>query len=202
MTKRRKSGEVVCARDGCGVAFMPWNPRSRFCSKRCSNQHKASLIEPMVCRQCGGSFKPYKMARSRAGNVSRTLDLCPPCQTSRNQDAKKALPWWHKRVPMMICNARIRAERFGREFDLKPEDIKIPDVCPVFGVPFSRERVSAKNYFAQSMAPSIDRVDSSKGYTPDNIVIVSCRANSIKSNATAEELMAVAVFYNSLRSKA
>jgi len=47
-------------------------------------------------------------------------------------------------------------------------------------------------------SPSLDRIDNTKGYTPDNVVVVSNRANSIKRDATPDELMAVAKFYMQL----
>lgn len=43
--------------------------------------------------------------------------------------------------------------------------------------------------------PSIDRVDNSKGYVKNNIVIVSWRANRLKSDATPYELRRLAKFY-------
>ena len=103
-----------------------------------------------------------------------------------------------KRVSMMICNARIRAARSRLPFNLKRADIVIPDFCPVFRVPFSRGSGTSRLYFSQSMAPSIDRIDSMRGYTKNNIVIVSCRANSIKGDASLAELRAVAKFYTNL----
>lgn len=36
------------------------------------------------------------------------------------------------------------------------------------------------------------------GYTPDNVVVVSWRANRLKSDATAGELATIAAFYESL----
>jgi len=40
----------------------------------------------------------------------------------------------------------------------------------------------------QDAAPSIDRVDNSKGYVPGNVRIISWRANRLKNDATVEEM--------------
>ncbi len=63
-------------------------------------------------------------------------------------------------------------------FDITHEDIVIPDVCPVFKVPFKRNTM---------LAASVDRIDSNKGYTKDNIQIISRLANLMKSNSTKEQ---------------
>jgi hypothetical protein len=47
---------------------------------------------------------------------------------------------------------------------------------------------------AHANSPSIDRLDSRKGYTPENIVVISHRANTIKGNATPEELRMIAKY--------
>ena len=44
-------------------------------------------------------------------------------------------------------------------------------------------------------APSLDRLIPKLGYVKGNIVIVSTRANTIKRDATPEELMKIAKFY-------
>jgi len=44
-------------------------------------------------------------------------------------------------------------------------------------------------------SPSIDRVSPGKGYVKGNVIVVSQKANSIKSNATPHELERVAAFY-------
>lgn len=36
-------------------------------------------------------------------------------------------------------------------------------------------------------APSLDRIDSDKGYTRDNTRVISNRANTLKNNMTLEE---------------
>ena len=47
-------------------------------------------------------------------------------------------------------------------------------------------------------AASIDRIAPDKGYVRGNIVIVSGRANRIKTNATIDELVKVHKFYTEL----
>ena len=68
-------------------------------------------------------------------------------------------------------------------FSLTKEDIIIPDVCPVLGIPL---QIGSGRPSANS--PTLDRRDNSKGYTPENTFVISYRANSIKSDATPEEL--------------
>lgn len=87
---------------------------------------------------------------------------------------------------LLLKNVKCRAKKKGMEFDLTLADIKIPSVCPVLGIPIahSRERNAPTS-------PSIDRFDNTRGYTKDNIRIISCRANVLKSDATLEEMEAV-----------
>ena len=40
-----------------------------------------------------------------------------------------------------------------------------------------------------SFSPSLDRIDSTKGYVPGNVWVISNKANRMKSNAAAEELI-------------
>lgn len=75
--------------------------------------------------------------------------------------------------------AQARALARGIEFTILPEDIKIPEVCPILKVPFQ---------YGTRYAASLDRVDSSKGYVKNNIQVVSRKANVMKQDATKEEL--------------
>lgn len=71
------------------------------------------------------------------------------------------------------------------EFALEQDDIVIPERCIYLNVPltntYGRGRVATN--------ASIDRVDSTKGYTKENIQIISDLANRMKSNATIEQLV-------------
>ncbi len=44
----------------------------------------------------------------------------------------------------------------------------------------------------------MDRLDPAKGYVAGNVIVVSNKANTIRSNATIDELRAVLKFYENL----
>jgi hypothetical protein len=81
--------------------------------------------------------------------------------------------------------ARQRARTLGREFTISREDITIPTHCPISGRPM---KVCSPD------APSLDRIDNSRGYTPDNIAVISKRMNTAKSNLTLADVDALARF--------
>ena len=56
-------------------------------------------------------------------------------------------------------------------------------------------KLGSKNNY---LTPSIDRIDPKKGYVKDNIIVVSMRANRIKTDATVDEIRKVADFYEKL----
>ena len=83
----------------------------------------------------------------------------------------------------MYHNAQHRAKKKGIPFTISMEDIVIPETCPLLGIPL----VSTNNK-RDPRNPSLDQINPGKGYTPDNIWVVSSRANWIKSDATLQEL--------------
>ena len=80
----------------------------------------------------------------------------------------------------MYDRAKGRASKNGREFTITLDDIVIPENCPVLGAPFDPTPGSP-------YVPSLDRKDPAGGYTPDNIVVMSRRANTLKNDMTLEE---------------
>jgi len=81
--------------------------------------------------------------------------------------------------------AKNRAKRLNMEFSIELDDIIIPECCPFLGIKLTnfagRGRVDSNI--------SLDRIDSSKGYTKGNIQVVSEMANRMKNNATEEQLI-------------
>ena len=86
---------------------------------------------------------------------------------------------------MLWRNAKRRALAKNIYFDLNKEHIVIPMICPILKIPmFSSVGLRGGG----PASPTIDRIDPRKGYTKDNIHVICKRANTIKSNATPEEL--------------
>ncbi len=69
-------------------------------------------------------------------------------------------------------------------FNLLPEDIVIPEYCPILGT----RLVFGKGGRGRKNTPSVDRVDNSKGYVRGNIRVISFEANRLKDANTIETL--------------
>lgn len=85
------------------------------------------------------------------------------------------------------------AKKRGIDFDLTLSDLNnltFPITCPILGIPLALNNVQSDNSY------SIDRIDSSKGYTIDNIIVISWKANRLKNNASNEDLKKISNFYN------
>ena len=82
------------------------------------------------------------------------------------------------------------------DFDLTYETLKplIPEYCPVFNANF--KWTPGKKGRGNPNKPSIDRINSAKGYTLDNIIVVSWRANDLKADGTPEKPMKLAKYYS------
>ena len=81
-------------------------------------------------------------------------------------------------------------------FDLSLSELNnltFPITCPILGIPLKFNRGAR-----QDNSYSFDRIDSTKGYTIDNIIIVSWKANRLKNNATNLELQKISEFYNNV----
>lgn len=111
----------------------------------------------------------HKHTKCKGGYNSVCKECRQPLSQSNYKQTAKELRLYNA--------AKSRAAIKGREFNIELSDIQIPDVCPVFNTSME--------------SPSIDRIDSSKGYVKGNIRVISKRANQLKSNATVEELTLV-----------
>jgi hypothetical protein len=102
--------------------------------------------------------------------------------------------WKRKGVKSGLCRG---AKRRGREKGLPATitvaDIHWPEFCPVLGtrLDYDTPRGIRGIVSAPANMPSLDRMDSTRGYVPGNVYVISMRANTLKNCATVDELRKV-----------
>lgn len=87
-------------------------------------------------------------------------------------------------------SARRRAKIKGLPFNLTIDYLLsiVTDTCPVFNTEFKFRG----NKYMRSDSPSLDRIDPAKGYVIGNVVVISTKANNIKSAYQSKDLYKVA----------
>lgn len=144
---------------------------------------KTDIVAICEC-ECGGT-----KTASRYGIISGKTSSCGCFRkevTVAFNKTKKKPPGELKcddRRYGMFHNAKSRAKKKGLPFTITINDIVIPEVCPLLNIPL----VSSSNP-SDPANPSLDQIVPGKGYTPDNIQVISYRANALKWNASVEEL--------------
>lgn len=163
--------------------------------------NKTNVVRKVETRTCINCGKQWDVVNKNPHPLTRIQCFCVECVSN--------LSIWDRKVIMMnndntirskyleskrneflknykrqiITRTKKRALLKGLEFSLVEEDIIIPECCPLLEIPLI---VGTKGEYENS--PSIDRIDNTKGYTKDNIQIISKKANSMKNSATIEEL--------------
>ena len=83
----------------------------------------------------------------------------------------------------MYARAKSRAKKNNLPFNIELDDIVIPERCPLLGIKIESTEVrnSPNN-------PSLDKIIPEKGYIKGNVWVISNRANTLKNDATLQEL--------------
>jgi hypothetical protein len=128
------------------------------------------------------------------------INRCTKCSSAksggRNPDPRKR----------MYCSSKRNALTRGLEHTIQPCDIHLPEYCTYLGIRIDYTRSCDKPVInidgkktrrggaasSHWYSPSIDRIDSSLGYIPGNIQVISRMANVMKQDATIEQLTAFA----------
>lgn len=148
------------------------------------------------CRDCERDYNSRYIKRRR--NLNKTLGLCLVCLTNTvsrkngktcNACLKKKnnqLSNLYKRRPelKLLYSARARSKKHSIPFNISIDDISIPEVCPILGIKLEK----GDSGYCSPGSPTIDRFIPELGYVKNNITVISHRANTIKSNATIEEI--------------
>jgi hypothetical protein len=139
------------------------------------------------CRECK-AVNDRKTYRNRTDAHRALMRVRRADKIHRVNDARKSEEWKNRNArQLLIYAARRSARDRGLEMTITRDDVKIPEFCPLLGIRLVRGAKSNRDF-----SPSLDRIDSSKGYVPGNVWVVSYRANRIKNNATPDELLMLA----------
>jgi hypothetical protein len=189
---RFTSGKGACVQ--CHYAW-----RRRGHKKRGPKPQKARVIALDKGRK---HFQGRPCKYGHSGMRFTSSGCCVTCTVQRASERQKRvghterqkaqIAAWHTKNynKTMWNSARNRAVKAGLQFTIEPEDIIIPEVCPVLGIPL----VPGGGRENKNNSPSLDRFDNTKGYTKENIRVISWRANSLKSNGTLEEMQAIVAY--------
>lgn len=139
----------------------------------------------MKCNKCG-ERDPEKFYKSNK-------TCCKICykeyyQANRSKMIQQAKVWAQDNfIHFRVISARTRARHKGLEFNIDDRDIENlisqqNNRCFYSGIEFVNDN-------SRIYSMSIDRIDSSKGYTLDNIRLVSSQVNLMKHERTEEEFL-------------
>lgn len=132
----------------------------------------------------GKLYRANNLERLRVQEKIRGKDPAKrPARLKRNAKWRQS-----NREQRMHAAAKLRAKKKSIVFTITIDDIVIPELCPVFGTPLV---LGTKHAFRN--APSLDRIDPKGGYTPDNIWVISQRANAVKNDGTPDEHEKIAI---------
>lgn len=149
-----------------------------------------------ICSKCRISY-PIEYFHKNKKTKDGRHNQCPKCkykydveyrqkkeyrEKEKLRSSERRLYDWKTRFNGAYHNALKR----GYEWTITIDDVPIPEVCPLLGIPL----VMGNKY--RWNKPSIDRIDSTKGYTKDNVWVISVLANTMKSIATKEQLITFA----------
>jgi hypothetical protein len=191
----------------CLECNLPLGKRQKkFCSCKCMNVYNARIFKEQhkdnnpekwrICDVCNTQKNIWQFSLLDKTRTTTTehKTTCKKCSRALKEKEKRDRDWKVDAAKLLYKNIKSRCKRIGREFSIELEDIIIPEKCPVFG--FELKREDKQTWMC---APSVDRIDSSKGYIKGNITVVSRRANILKRDATVEELEQLLNYYKTLR---
>lgn len=140
-------------------------------------------------RNCHICKEKYKIKARENREKARKNNMCTSCYKRKSEnnctscriclDSRSKISV----VTKLFSQAKFRAKKYNKEFNIDKSDIILPKFCPILNI-----ELQENDDFCRDNSYSLDRIDNSKGYIKGNIQIISHKANQIKSNSTIKEL--------------
>ena len=105
-----------------------------------------------------------------------------------NLEAAKAkeTAWRNDNPRKRLVNCTKQSAKLkGLEHNITAEDLELPILCPLLGIPIDYTAGNGKTM----LKPSVDRINPDLGYIKGNVELMSSLANTMKSKATPEQLV-------------
>jgi len=132
--------------------------------------------------------KAYGVSRQRIYQVFDKYGIDTPERKRKNylkgQPPKK---YWLNKI---LCSKDIT--KTERQNIL--ENLHIPERCPITNVKLNYDGTGVEGWSRQDNSPSLDQIIPGKGYTLNNVAIMSWRANRIKNDGSAAEHYRIAEY--------
>jgi len=142
----------------------------------------------LVCKNCKKEKDKSAFSKHSGCKIGYDTSRCKTCKKSYYE-------WKNTPLEKKIYNrVKARAKEKNIAFDLDLSDIVIPDACPVLNHTFI--------YGDLDWTYSVDRQNPNGGYTKDNILIISNKANRAKNNLTLDEFRKVLSYMEGIENNA
>ena len=157
--------------------------------------------EYKICKPCSKNLKfdKYRLVYKKgvrekpttrgwkASDNSIRYSYCKMCEIKQASQKYRKSPY-----SQIFYVTKKRSIEKKLPFDLDKEFIKalyknMPKKCPVLGIDLKYSDIGSNKYQTDN-SPSLDRINPKKGYTKDNVIIMSNLANRIKTDATADQI--------------
>lgn len=204
---------IICVECGVEKPSSEFNNNKRnktgkhFTCKECTSKKmkkkvsERTIIIPefSVCTKCGKEKASYEFYRNSYRFNGLSIK-CKDCiKEERSTTEYKELFSLGSKIrhledprKRMFNAAKGRAKKQNLPFTITLDDVFIPTHCPILGIPLEVSLGSPKDN-----APSLDKVIPELGYIPGNISVISYRANTLKNNASIEELESIVAYMKS-----
>ena len=112
----------------------------------------------------------------------------------KNKEARRAYQTAYtnaspeRHLRLLWLQARARCRKTGREFSIPFEELVVVTHCPLLELPLDWCKHGRGNKKINPASPSLDRVDSQKGYVSGNVRVISYLANMMKASATGTQI--------------
>lgn len=173
------------------------NPNTNLPYKRGDKNEDGRLFIQYITKQLDKEgyyklkFGPKEWIDRSNKNAKAWQKLHQDIHNKRNNMQRYASP--RQRAVGMLCSAKNRAKKKGVDFNITKLWLiqKLENgFCELSGLPFDFSQSKNSNF--NPMSPSIDRIDSKKGYTFDNCRVILTSLNVALSEYGLDHYLMVA----------